>query len=128
MALYTLCLLHVHEIKIIYVYWVVLTLLDHFRVGSLALKTGPPNSSRPRAQEHREFGRMRRSQIATMRSLQVHAQALASKGFLATIKYIGVKSFLFPPSTRQSAARAKLSAVFCVPLGAIPTISSAPTS
>jgi len=36
-------------------------------------------------------------------------------GFRATIKYMGVKRSSFAPATKQSAASAKLSAVFCVP-------------
>ena len=49
-------------------------------------------------------------------------------GFLATIKYIGVNKSSFAPATRQSAANAKLSAVFCVPPGARPTVSRRPTN
>lgn len=44
-------------------------------------------------------------------------------GFLPIIRYIGVKSFSFPPATKESAACPRLSAVFLVPLGAIPTLS-----
>jgi hypothetical protein len=49
-------------------------------------------------------------------------------GFLAIIKYIGVKSFSFPPATKESPASAKLSAAFCIPFGMTPTISPSPTN
>lgn len=43
------------------------------------------------------------------------------------MRYMGVNSFFCPPATRLSAAKARLSAVFCVPLGARPMRSNAPT-
>ena len=49
-------------------------------------------------------------------------------GFLAIIRYIGVNSFSLPPATKQSAACPRLSAVFFVPFGAIPILSSPPTA
>lgn len=48
-------------------------------------------------------------------------------GFLPTIKNIGVKSFNFPPSTKQSAACAKLFPVFEDPVGKTPIFSPAPS-
>lgn len=47
-------------------------------------------------------------------------------GLRATIRYMGVNRCSLPPATRQSAARAKLSAVFLVPAGARPMVSRAP--
>lgn len=61
-------------------------------------------------------------------SLVISAGHPYAFGFRAIIRYIGVNNFSLPPATKQSAASAKESAVFCVPLGATPITSRAPTN
>ena len=49
-------------------------------------------------------------------------------GLRAIIRYMGVNSSSFAPATSMSAASARLSALFCIPLGMRPIVSPSPTN
>src|SRR5688572_30518333 len=65
-------------------------------------------------------------EIIVVGKICCHSLFVYASGLRATMRYMGVKSLSRPPATRQSAARAKLSAVFLVPAGASLKVSRRP--